>query len=301
MEESWARTEMAGVEVWDQRCRGSLERICEQVLARPEESFSAACGPGLRQAGSRIFGAQQMSVEKMLAGHVEQTAQRCQAQAEVIVAQDTTDVNYTTHKGASGLGPINGNPDSRGLLLHTALALTTEGVPLGVLSQESWARDPATFGTAAQRRTRPVAEKESQKWLTGLQRVAEALPEGPRVVLVQDREADVFAFLAAPRPAHIELIVRVCQPRRVEVEAGARGRAAQCIGGRAPGTGGGPAAGPGPPQARPARTGSGVGARRQCRAGQGAAAAPGRCARGLPSVVGRAGDRDGAARGLQAH
>jgi hypothetical protein len=223
MEESWARTEMAGVEVWDQRCRGSLERICEQVLARPEESFSAACGSGLRQAGSRIFGAPQMSVEKMLAGHIEQTAQRCQTHAEVIVAQDTTEVNYTTHKGARGLGPISGNPDSRGLLLHTALALTSEGVPLGLVSQESWARDPATFGTAAHRRTRRVAEKESQKWLTGLQRVAGALPEGPRVVLVQDREADVLAFLAAPRPVHIELVVRVCQPRGVEVEAGVEG------------------------------------------------------------------------------
>ena len=65
MEESWARTEMAGVEVRDQRCRGSLERICEQVLARPAESFSAACGPGLRQAGCRIFSAEQMSVEKL--------------------------------------------------------------------------------------------------------------------------------------------------------------------------------------------------------------------------------------------
>jgi hypothetical protein len=66
-----------------------------------------------------------------------------------------------------------------------------------------------------------VTEKESQKWLTGLQRVAEALPDGPGVVLVQDREADVFAFLAVPRPAHVEWIVRVCQPRRVEVDAGA--------------------------------------------------------------------------------
>jgi hypothetical protein len=224
LEESWARSEMAGVEVWDQRCRGSLERICEQVLARPEESFSAACGPGLRQAGSRIFGAAQMSVQKMVAGHVAQTAQRCQAQAEVIVAQDTTELNYTTHKGAKGLGAINANPASRGLLMHTALALTGEGVPLGLLSQETWARDPDTFGSAAQRRRRPVAEKESQKWLTGLQGVAEALPAGPRVVLVQDREADVFAFLAAPRPPHIELIVRVCQPRRVEVEASREGR-----------------------------------------------------------------------------
>jgi hypothetical protein len=92
-----------------------------------------------------------------------------------------------------------------GLLAHTALAPTTEGVPLGLLSQESWARDPARFGTVAERRRQPVAEKESQKWLTGLQRVAEALPAGSRVVLVQDREADVFAFLAAPRPAHMEL------------------------------------------------------------------------------------------------
>jgi hypothetical protein len=223
MEESWARTEMAGVEVWDQRCRRSLERICEQVLARPEESFSAACGPGLRQAGSRIFGAAQMKGEKLLAGHVAQTARRCGEQAEVVVAQDTTDVNYTTHKGTRGLGPINANPHSRGLLLHTALALTPDGVPLGLLSQESWARDPATFGTAAQRRTRPVAEKESQKWLTGMHRVAEALPTDPQVVLVQDREADVFAFLAAPRPAHIALIVRVCQPRRVDVDAGRAG------------------------------------------------------------------------------
>src|SRR5262245_66216078 len=111
MEESWGRTEMAGVEVWDQRCRGSRERICEQVVARPEESFSAACGPGLRQAGSRIFGAPQRRVEKLLAGQVAQTAQRCQAQAAVSGAQGTTDVNYTTPKGASGLGPVTRHAD----------------------------------------------------------------------------------------------------------------------------------------------------------------------------------------------
>jgi hypothetical protein len=211
---------MAGVEVWDQRCRGSLERMCEHVLAHPEESFAAACGPGLRQAGSRILGAAQMSGQKRLAGHVAQTVQRCPAQAAGIVAHETTDVNYTTHKGAKGLGPSITHPASRGLLLHTALARTGEGVPLGVLSPETWARDPDTFGSTAQRRRRPVAEKERQKGLTGLPRVAEALPDGPRVVLVQDRAADVVAFLAAPRPAHIELIVRVCQPRRVELRAG---------------------------------------------------------------------------------
>src|SRR5262245_12147182 len=183
MEESWTRSEMAGVEVWDQRCRSSLERICEPVLARPAESCSAACGPGLRPAGSRIFGAAQMSVPKMLAGQVAQTAQRGQAQTEGIVAQDTTELNYTSHKGARGLGPINAHPASRGLLRHTARALTGAGGPLGGLSQETWARAPATFGTAAQRRRRPGAEKERQKGLTGWLGVAQALPAGPRGVL----------------------------------------------------------------------------------------------------------------------
>jgi hypothetical protein len=216
MEESWARTEMAGVEVGDQRCRRSLERICEQVLARPEESFSAACGPGLRQAGSRIFGAEQMSGEKLLAGHVAQTAQRGGEQAEVSVAQDTTDVNYTTPKGARGLGPINGQADSRGWLLHTALALTTAGVPLGVLSQESWARDPAPFGTAAQRRRRPVAEKESQKWLTGLPRVAEALPAGPRKPGQPEREAVLELAASA-------VVVKAPQRRSADGPAASQG------------------------------------------------------------------------------
>jgi hypothetical protein len=127
MEESWARTERAGVEVWDQRCRGSVERLCEPVLARPEESFAAACGPGLRQAGSRILSAEQMRVEKMVAGHVAQTGQRCQAQGEGSGAQDTTELNYTTHKGAKGLGPVNAHSASRGVLMPTALALTVEG------------------------------------------------------------------------------------------------------------------------------------------------------------------------------
>src|SRR5215510_3847525 len=107
---------MAGVEVGDQGCRGSLERSCEQGLARPEASVSAACGPGLRQAGRRSFGAPQMSVEKLLAGQVEQPAQRSRAQAAGIGAQATTDVTYTTHQGARGQGPIHSQPDARGLL-----------------------------------------------------------------------------------------------------------------------------------------------------------------------------------------
>ena len=118
---------------------------------------------------------------------------------------------------------MNGHPDSRGVWRQTALALTAEGGPWGLLSQESWARDPATFGTAAQRRTRRGAEKERQQWLTGLPRVAAARPVGPCVGLGQEREAEVVALLAAPRPAHIALVVRVCQPRRVAVEAGTAG------------------------------------------------------------------------------
>lgn len=56
-----------------------------------------------------------------------------------------------------------------------------------------------------------------------MEKVGEALPPGPCVGRGQEREAAVVACLAAPRPAHIELSVRVCQPRRVEVAAGVEG------------------------------------------------------------------------------
>ena len=65
-------------------------------------------------------------------------------------------------------------------------------------------------------------EKESQKWeqiLALINQKASQIKQ--KVVLLEDREADIFSFFKAQREKNVELLVRVYQPRRIElVETG---------------------------------------------------------------------------------
>ena len=230
--QAWAAAEMAGAQVWDQRCVRSLTRICERLGARTGVSFSTACGHAGRQAAHRIFTHASTTVPGLLHGHVAQTLHRLQslgaegeaaaATEPLLVAQDTTVLNYQTHYATTGLGPIHhASSAARGLLAHAALALTPAGLPLGVLHLDIWARDPAMHGPKGTRpRNRPTAAKESQKWLDGLHGIEAALPSTQHVVVLADREADVFDYLAAPRRPRTQLIVRAQRPRRIRLSPG---------------------------------------------------------------------------------
>lgn len=222
---TWARDEMKGAAVWDPRCRRSLATLCERLADRPGAAFSQAAGAASRQAAHRIFEHPATTVAGLLAGHAAQTALRAQAYPLVLAVQDTTDCDYSGHKAAADLGPL-GNGLTRGLLCHSVLAVSPEGLPLGILHMALWTREAAESGQRHGRRQKNTADKESQKWLDGLAGMEAALPGEQPVVLIADREADVFAYLAAPRRANTELLTRVCQPRTVIVErAGADGGA----------------------------------------------------------------------------
>jgi hypothetical protein len=195
--------------------------LCARLAADPQASFSAACGPAGRQAARRLFRRQDTSVTSLLQGHYTQTAQRCAALPFVLVVQDTTELDYTGRPATTGLGPT-GNRHGRGLLGHAALALSPSGEPLGLLHLDLWARDPQATGQAQTRRQRSTAEKESRKWGDGLAGVAARLPHGPEVLLIQDREGDVFTFLATPRRPGLQLLIRAAQARKVHLPAETR-------------------------------------------------------------------------------
>jgi hypothetical protein len=207
---------MKGAKVWDPRCRKSLATICAKLTDHPEEAFSKACGEAARQAAHRIFEHPSSTVAGLLHGHIEQTAARCGEHELVLAVQDSTEYDYTSHKAVEGLGPL-GRGTTRGLMGHAVLAVTPEGLPLGVLHLQLWARDPAKQGQKHDRRKKNTWEKESQKWIEGLAGVEAVLPAEQAVLLVADREADVFAYLAAPRRPNTELLIRACRARTVTV------------------------------------------------------------------------------------
>jgi hypothetical protein len=99
------------------------------------------------------------------------------------------------------------------------LAATPQGLPLGVLDQQIWAR-PEVEKAAKRAKRRPIAEKESHKWLTALRETVSITPSEIRLVTIADREADIFEFLAEAEDLQAEYLIRAAQDRRVggEVE-----------------------------------------------------------------------------------
>jgi hypothetical protein len=148
-------------------------RIAKSLAAAPKESIPTA-SDGLAEtlAVYRFFDNEKVTLEKVLKPHVDATHRRIRKHPVVLVAQDTTELDYTGCRNRNrDAGPLNRSPAQRGFYLHPSIAFTPEGVCLGTLDAKIWARDPETFGTSRETvKSRPIEEKESYRWLEGWER-----------------------------------------------------------------------------------------------------------------------------------
>lgn len=215
MQNDWAYNEVYRIPVWDKRCTRTLAAACEALAENAQRSFSQTLG-SRRKAVSRILHHEKTTQQHLISGHIQATQWRCRQEEIVLIASDTTTLDFSGHKATQGLGPISERKHRKGFFVHSALALTQEGVPLGLLHQSSWARDPHQRGIAQQRGQRAYTDKESHKWLEALRAVEKGLDPAQKAVLIQDREADVFAFFSAPRQTEVDLLLRATQPRRID-------------------------------------------------------------------------------------
>jgi hypothetical protein len=214
----WAVTECADAELGDARRTQRLVTLATVLAQRPSASLPEACGTrAMLKAAYRFFDHAAIAPQAILASHVDATSDRLATVPRVLAVQDTTEVDWTAHPATTGLGPL-AHPAHQGLLVHTTLALTSERLPLGVLAQQVWARDPAARGPRTTRKRRPLAEKESQKWLTSVAAVSAAQAQCPptHFVCIGDREADVYDLLVQERPSGVDLLVRASWNRRVD-------------------------------------------------------------------------------------
>lgn len=214
---TWAEEEFGAAALGDVRRTARLVQLASALGAQPQASVPQATeDSALRKAAYRFFGNQYIQAEAVLASHVQSTQRRMQAVPVVLAVQDTTLLDYSHAPATTGLGPL-ASAKQQGLVVHTTLALTPDHVPLGLLQQQVWARDP-DVRRAQDHKTRPLAEKESQKWLTSLEAVIAARAACPdtQFVSVGDREADVYDLFLVDRPVGVDLLIRAAQDRNVE-------------------------------------------------------------------------------------
>jgi len=135
----------------------------------------------------------------------------------VLAVQDTTELDYSHHPATKGLGTLH-RKKQQGMLMHTSLVVTPERIPLGIIHEQIWSRPVAEFGKKQKRKKVPIEEKESQKWLTGLEAASQMQKQLPetKVVSVCDREADIYELFALSVSLSQGVLVRASWNRKVE-------------------------------------------------------------------------------------
>jgi hypothetical protein len=190
--ESWIVNETMGAELKDKRLNKRLTTLVEQLAAQPTASIPQACGDWANtKAAYNFFDNDRVSHEGILAGHRAQCLERVKEAGQVLVLQDSTEIDYSHHPQTTGLGRLSSDK-RQGFMVHNSFAVSLTGKPLGLLDQQVWGRDPDTSGMRHQRKERPIEEKESYKWLKGLRATLEDIPEVECLITVADREADVY-------------------------------------------------------------------------------------------------------------
>lgn len=223
-EASWAAEEFAEVDLGDKRLDARLVTLCDRFSDAPESPINQACADWAEtKAAYRFFQNDNVETGQILAAHCGKTARRASEHETVLALQDTSYFVYTSHPKTEGLGKMSLKKGknvekiySNGLVVHTCLAVTTEGLPLGLLDQKIFSRKLRTkkIGKAKPHDHLPIEEKESYRWLEALENTKTVMGD-TRIVTVCDREADLYDFFKHSHQISAPVLVRANADRTI--------------------------------------------------------------------------------------
>jgi hypothetical protein len=214
----------------DARLGRRFSELLKQLGDGMGESIPFACQDWANtKAAYRFFANERVEEGDILSGHFAATRARYDASdGPILLIQDTTEFSYQrANVGAVGVtNSVNSGRDKRGrlrhhtvcgMLMHSSLAVTTQGLPLGLAAVKFWTRKKFR-GTAALKRkinpTRvPIEKKESMRWLENLRQSVERLGQPERCIHVGDRESDIFELYCLTQDIGAHFLVRACVDR----------------------------------------------------------------------------------------
>ena len=172
------------------------------------ESIPLACQDWANtKAAYRFFSNDRVSEEDILRGHFDGTRRRFAASdGPILILHDTTEFSWrrrrpeavglttkvSSGKDKSGCGRMH---PVCGLLVHSSLAVTADGLPPGMAAVKFWTRKKFKGTNALRKRINPtrmpIEGKESMRWLDNLRRSTGLLGDPARCAHICDREGDI--------------------------------------------------------------------------------------------------------------
>jgi len=228
--QDWVDREVSGCEFRDARLGSRFRKLLAQIGGAMGQGIPLACQDWANtKAAYRFFSNERVSEADILAGHFQSTRERTvTTDGPILVLHDTTEFSYQ-RENADAIGitkSINSGRDKAGrlrahtvcgILMHSSLAVTTGGLPLGLAAIKFWTRKKFK-GTAALKKkinpTRvPIEKKESIRWLENVQQSAALLGDPRRCVHIGDRESDIYELFCVAREADTHFLIRTCVDR----------------------------------------------------------------------------------------
>jgi hypothetical protein len=227
----WLDGEVAACNLADERLTKRLRKLLGQIGGAMGQSIPFACQDWANAKGAyRFLSNDRVTEADILAGHFQSTRDRVRAaEGLIFMLHDTTEFTFQ-REASDAIGvtkSVNSGRDKAGrvrshtvcgILMHSSLALTTEGVPLGLAAVKVWTRQKFK-GTAALKKkvnpTRvPIEKKESIRWLDNLAQSTELLGDAGRCVHIGDRESDIYEFFCLAHELGTHFLLRTCVNRR---------------------------------------------------------------------------------------
>ena len=222
--DTWVEHELSGSVFPDRRLKTRLGKLLGDLSQRIGGTVPFACQDwAATKAAYRFFSNERMDEGIILAGHFAATTNRFTATSgTVLVLHDTTEFSF--RRDAPGkVGQLCRTKTRRtihtvcGLLMHSALVLTTGGLPLGLAAVKFWTRKKFKGTRALRNRVNltriPIEKKESVRWVENLTQSTRQLGDPSRCVHIGDREADIFELFSAAHEAKTHFLVRTCVDR----------------------------------------------------------------------------------------
>ena len=215
---NWAENEFRAVNIGDKRLDKRLIMIAENFMNNPNAQIPQAMGNfGKAKGAYRFFDNKKVTANKIFNSHYKATKDRLNGKNIVLAIQDTTDLNYSHHTSVTNLGPA-GTDVEKGFMLHPTLAVTPEGIPLGLIDFNLWIRDEEP--KKGNHHNLPIEDKESFKWINSYRKTAQLEKQLNNVHFINicDREGDIFyLFNEVRKPENrSDLLIRAAQDRKVE-------------------------------------------------------------------------------------
>jgi hypothetical protein len=227
---NWIDDELAACHFSDARLDKRFKTLVKHLSEGTGETIPMACQDwAATKAAYRFFSNERISEQEIFSGHFSATQARFAATpGHVLVLHDTTEFSFQrenklaigmTSRACGGTGK-----DGRrrlhticGMLQHSSMVVTQEGLPLGIAAVKYWTRKKFKGTNELKKHVNgtrvPIEQKESVRWLENMRQSTALLKEPGRCVHIGDRESDIYELFCEAGSLGTHYVIRTCVDR----------------------------------------------------------------------------------------